>query len=140
MAFRLKNTLFRDVTELAEHFNKLLGCTITDTMKMAVYLNGAPLQGDEIKIAEVKVSKDTKTQEIRTLEIVLNGLQDGEIIESRKLLFQLQDCEETSDPEINVTVENVTEGKISSDLKTTPYFLAEIDEEVFFSFFEQVVQ
>jgi hypothetical protein len=138
MDYRLKNTVFRDVTELAELFNELLGCCmIESTVKMAECLNSTALQGDEVKIAGIRVSREAETEKIQTLEIVLNGLQNGEIIKSKKWTFQLEDHEADSDPEILVTVENATGGKTLPERKSTPYFLAEIDEEVFCSFFQQ---
>ncbi|MCH5583634.1 hypothetical protein MK805_01435 [Shimazuella sp. AN120528] len=128
MAARLKHTMVEKIDELAESFNQLLNNKALDTEKMVRYLNRTSLLGDEIRIATNRFSEDTKT-----LELILNGIEDEVVVESRKLVFQVQDGVGFADPELIVTVEKVT---TASESKTIPYFLAEITDEVFRSFFE----
>lgn len=124
---------YQHVTELAGIFNQLLDNGIEfrlTTDKLTDCLNSTSLQGEKVKIRPLKNDSEDTT---KTLEIILDGVQEGETIESRKWFFQIQD------QEIYVTVEDVTEGRSSSKPETIPYFLAEFTYEVFFSMWGQKV-
>lgn len=124
MTAQLKRTTVEDIADLAASFNKLLSHGITfrlDTHTMMDCLNNTAVRGEEVKISTVRLSDDTKT-----LEVTLDGVKDNVTIDSRKWTFEIKDGGFIHDPELFVTVENVT-GEVSNNIpETLPFFLAEV--------------